>query len=357
MWLRRYHLPQLYERSKFSSACLAAVLSLFVGGCDAVRPLSPEMRAAAAGAGPTVNAPSALTAVAASFEQINLSWQDNSSNESGFEVHRSTTGAAGTFSLRASTGAGVSNFSDAGLAHSTQYCYRVRAFRFAGRNTQFSAFSTTACATTLLPPVPPAPAAPSVGAWPEGSTVLYVSVGDNSSNEDGFRLSRSTDSGASWTVIVTLAANASSVTDTGTSEQEVCYRVVAFNAGGESPPSNTACTTPPAAPSNLTATVVDGGVTVNLTWTDNSAVENGFEVREYDEDGIWYGLYTLPADVTQYQVACCAASYRIRATKDLFGFSDLSNAAIPSPSPTMSSRAAPRSTSAGQALRRERRQP
>jgi len=46
-------------------------------------------------------------------------------------------------------------------------------------------------------------------------------------------------------------------------------RIVAFNESGDSPPSNIACVTPVAAPTNLTATPVDDS-TIAVTWTDNS---------------------------------------------------------------------------------------
>jgi hypothetical protein len=61
-----------------------------------------------------------------------------------------------------------------------------------------------------------------------------------------------------------------------TSEQRVCYRVIAFNRHGESAPSTTGCATPPAAVSDLVARWVDDGLL--LTWTDNSAVEESYQV-------------------------------------------------------------------------------
>jgi len=64
-------------------------------------------------------------------------------------------------------------------------------------------------------------------------------------------------------------------------EQTLCYRAVASNAGGEAPPSNTDCTAVPAAPSLLTARLLDTG-TIELTWSDNSSVEDGYEIRVYE---------------------------------------------------------------------------
>ena len=140
MMLRRFHIP-----------APLLLVTLFVA-CDRPTPLAPGIEAATGGQpGPTVQAPSSTNAVAMSWSQINVGWQDNSSNESGFEVHRSTTGPSGSFTLRAATGPNITRYSDAGLTASTPYCYKIRAFRTIGGNTTYSSFSTTACATTLPP--------------------------------------------------------------------------------------------------------------------------------------------------------------------------------------------------------------
>src|SRR2546427_672054 len=102
-----------------------------------------------------LNAPSNTNAVAVSGSRIDVSWQDNSANETGFEVHRSAGGSNGTFTLLATTTAGVTARGDLGLNPSTQYCYKVRAFITVNSLASYSDFSNTACATTLPPPPPP----------------------------------------------------------------------------------------------------------------------------------------------------------------------------------------------------------
>jgi Divergent InlB B-repeat domain len=74
---------------------------------------------------------------------LQLSWNDNSSNESGFEIERKT-GTSGTFSKRATVGANVKTYVDTGLPGTTTFCYRVRAYNSAGK----SAFTPEACKTT-----------------------------------------------------------------------------------------------------------------------------------------------------------------------------------------------------------------
>jgi hypothetical protein len=300
-------------------------------GCDGTKePLDPAIQAAGA-AGPKVTAPSNTNALAASQISVDVSWRDNSSNESGFEVHRSTAGASGAFTLRAATGAGVMSYSDTGLTTSTQYCYKVRGFKTADGKTSYSGFSNTACATTPTPPPPPPPpGAPfATNATPRNSSTIDVTWIENSSR-DGFRIDRSLDLGATWTAADRVSANAYSFSDTGrTAEQQVCYRVVAFNRGGDSPPSNTDCTTAPAAPAGFTATGVDGP-TIDLAWTDNTAVEDGYEMQR-STDGVTFShLSDLSANNTSSHDGSVTSNttywYRVRAKKD-GGFSDFSNIA------------------------------
>lgn len=312
---------------------------LFLLGCDRNEPLAPEIQAsAAAGSGSTVNTPSGTNAVAVSETRIDVSWQDNSTNEAGFELHRSTNGPGGTFMLRASVAANVSSYSDVGLTPVTEYCYKVRAFRISGRKTSYSSFSTTACATTPAPPTPSAPAAPTAAdVVPLSSTTVWVGWTDNSTNEAGFRVERSLDGGASWTLAGTLGPGITEFHDADrTSEQQVCHRVIAFNAGGDSPPSDTDCTTPPAAPTDLIAARFDSvTMMVELTWTDNSAVEDGYEVVAcFDSCTTWD---RLPANSTSYFVACGdVVSYFVAAMKD-GGYSDGSYSVNPAFEPVCSS--------------------
>lgn len=76
-------------------------------------------------------APSGLTASASSTSQINLSWQDHSSNETGFSIERKT-GTDGSYSVIATVGADVTSYLDKGLAPATTYSYHVNAFNVLG---------------------------------------------------------------------------------------------------------------------------------------------------------------------------------------------------------------------------------
>lgn len=90
---------------------------------------------------PTVlSAPSGLSATVKKGA-ITLAWIDNSNNESGFLIERSTNG--GSFVQIAQTGANVRNFNNTGLVKNSSYAYRIRAFNTSGN----SAYSNTATGT------------------------------------------------------------------------------------------------------------------------------------------------------------------------------------------------------------------
>ena len=80
-----------------------------------------------------------------------LTWTDAASTETGFTVERSPNGST-TFVAIATLGANVTTFTNSGLAASTTYYYRVRAFNGAGP----SGFSNTDAGTTAAPTSPPA---------------------------------------------------------------------------------------------------------------------------------------------------------------------------------------------------------
>jgi Fibronectin type III domain len=87
-------------------------------------------------------APSGLVASASVRNSIELSWIDNSNNETGFKIERGTS--RGSFTQIATTSANVVNYRDAGLNASTTYYYQVRATNSAGD----SAYTALALATT-----------------------------------------------------------------------------------------------------------------------------------------------------------------------------------------------------------------
>jgi hypothetical protein len=79
---------------------------------------------------------------------LQLSWGDNSNNEDGFKIERAT-GATGTFTQIALTGANVTSLADSNATAGTNYCYRVRAYNAGGDSAYSNAACGTAAATTV----------------------------------------------------------------------------------------------------------------------------------------------------------------------------------------------------------------
>lgn len=266
----------------------AVLFATFAAGCDGgPEPLAPGL--ARWSLWPS------LTATAASPTQIDLTWVDDARTILQFDIYRSTTGAGGAFTLLATVGPTFRTFSDEGLRTATEYCYRVRSLHRNGRGVLTGAFTTTACAATLTPSTPPA--TPSdVTATPS----MLVRWMDNATDEDGFRIERSTDGGA-WVTALTVGRNVTSAWEPWSlAETVVCYRVFAVNAAGDSPASNKVCTALPAVPGpvSLSALGVDA---YELLWGDNSLFEDGYEVLgEYCFE--YRTLAVLPADETSFRV-------------------------------------------------------
>lgn len=221
---------------------------------------------------PPPAAPSNLAAQATGTNSIALTFTDNASDEDGFKVYRSAAGA--DFSLLTTLSADTTAHTDEGLSAGTSYTYEVTAFNTAGE----SAASNTATATTDTEPVtlPSAPSALSAQATSFDTVVLNFT--DNADNEDGFEISRSV-AGAAFSVLTTLDADVTSFADSGLeAETAYAYRVLAFNAAGDSATSNQATATTPAAPSSEQV--------VALSDQPVAGTVSGSVVATYANDGV-----------------------------------------------------------------------
>ncbi|HYK55049.1 MAG TPA: LamG-like jellyroll fold domain-containing protein, partial [Flavisolibacter sp.] len=86
--------------------------------------------------------PSNLSATAVSYKRINLSWTDNSDNETGFEIWRSASPQDG-YNVVGNVVANTTHFADSiNLSTSTTYYYRVRAIGQYGESALIPALET-----------------------------------------------------------------------------------------------------------------------------------------------------------------------------------------------------------------------
>jgi Galactose oxidase-like, Early set domain/Fibronectin type III domain/Kelch motif len=289
---------------------------LFVLNAAGVPSIARIVRLDVAAAPTPPAAPTNLSATAASSTQINLTWTDNASNESGFRIERSAD--AVTFTEIVVVGPNVTTYANTALSAATQYWYRVRAYNATGQ----SAYAGPASATTQSAPT--APAAPTnLSATAVSSSQINLAWTDNASNESGFRIERSAD-GVTFTESGVVESNVTTYASTSLSAAtKYWYRVRAYNATGQSayagPASATtqpAAPTAPAAPTNLSATAVSSSQ-INLTWTDNASNESGFRIERSADGATFTEIGVVGSNVTTYASTSLSAAtkywYRVRA--------------------------------------------
>jgi titin len=110
-----------------------------VSALNAIGESADSTQASATPSAPTIPAaPSNLTLAANGKKKIRLNWVDNSSNETGFKIERSTDGV--NFAEIATLGANIVTYQNTGLTSGVRYYYRLRATNAAGD----SAYSNTA---------------------------------------------------------------------------------------------------------------------------------------------------------------------------------------------------------------------
>lgn len=257
-------------------------------------------------------APTSLAAAAASATQINLSWTDNATDETGFELERSTD--ALSFTKIADLGPNVTTYQSTGLAPATRYWYRVLAKNSAGK----SGYSNIANTTTQQV----APNAPSnLTAAGVSSSQIDLKWVDNANNETGYQVERSPN-GTTFTKIADLGANVTTYQNTGlTAATEYFYRVRAVNAVGASAYSNTGSAKTqnvpvPDKPSNLTA-VPTAPDLIQLRWAKPSANAAQIVVERAKGDGNFAQIAKVAATVLQYEdraeLEAADYFYRIKA--------------------------------------------
>jgi hypothetical protein len=251
----------------------------------------------------TVTAPAVPTNLTASISnsQVTLNWTDNSDNESGFTLQRSTDGGSTWTSLN--LGANVTTYQES-LAQGVTASYRVSAY-----NSMFtSANSNTASVNNPVPET--VPTAPLNLAASLSNLTVTLSWAAGSSNTTGYRVLRSVDGGAT-TVAYEVSSNTTGYHEDLTAGVTATYSVLALNSAGTSAASNSATVTtapvvtipqvpqPPDAPTNFVATANVAGQ-VDLSWTPVSGATSYWIDRSADGVSGWSMVVTMIAS-TQFQ--------------------------------------------------------
>ncbi len=108
--------------------------AIYVKAVDGSNNYSSQSNQVSSGTSGTVPAvPTSVATTATAYNKINITWKDNSTNETGFEVYRSTS-SAGTYSIVTTTAANKTSFTDSSLLPSSTYFYKVQAINQYGNS-------------------------------------------------------------------------------------------------------------------------------------------------------------------------------------------------------------------------------
>jgi len=235
--------------------------------------------------------PTNLSATATSDQSIALSWSDNCSFEDGYELWRKT--GSGSYEIIDSTVANGTAYADSGLTYGESYSYKVRAFTELNLSDYADEVSTT---TTF-----PAPSDLTATATSDQSIALSWS--DNCNFEDGYELWRKTGSG-SYEIIDSTAANITTYADSGLTYGETYnYKLRAYtelNLSNFSDEKELQVIILP--PSNLSAGALND-YQIKLTWDDNCAFEDGYEIQQMEGAGEWEIIDSVQANGSTHTIS------------------------------------------------------
>jgi len=254
------------------------------------------------------SAPTDLTATPKSSSQIDLSWLDNSSNESGFIIERKE--GNDVFVPADSDAVNTTVHEDKNLKPNTEYYYRVASYNEIGK----SVYSNEVSAKTS----DAAPLAPTgLKTTVVNGSQIDLSWYDNASNEIGYKVERKTGQNP-FAEIVTLNTNTTTHSDKNLDDGlNYIYRVAAYNSINKSGYSNeSSATTLLNSPTNLTVKKNSSGA-AQLDWKDNSKSESGFTIEKKTGNGSFDKLIDVAANSNTYSDAQVSVgqqlSYRVQA--------------------------------------------
>jgi FtsP/CotA-like multicopper oxidase with cupredoxin domain len=148
------------------------------------------------------------------------------------------------------------------------------------------------------------PGNPVALSWTDGTPVTtnLATWGDPAA-EVGYRIERATGTGAFASIGSALANKTAFTDDSTASNTSYKYRVVAFNAAGDSV-SNVVTIGPavqtPAAPTNLVGEILFNPTRIRLSWTDNANNETSYLISRTPAVPGWTSPVTLTANRTSY---------------------------------------------------------
>lgn len=283
---------------------------------------------------PSLSAPTNLRVTHRGDREIDLAWDENSANETGFVVEMAVIPSYQpppdlSYSVVGTVGPNVTQFAATNLTEGTSYSFQVKAVGAGASSTHSNLASTSVTVTPRINPM----------GVTNSSIMLYWSGAGPAS------LERSTDN-VNFTQIAsglrTTSYDRTEYTDSGLPPAtRYYYRVRYLDTNGDSSGYGVLAPIatdgpPPAAPTNLTATVLSP-TAVQLAWTRNSTNEISFQADRSTDGASFNFLATVAANSVQYTDNTVSAGttyyYRVRATltpgRTVSDYSNIASTATP----------------------------
>jgi fibronectin type 3 domain-containing protein len=269
----------------------------------------------------TITKPSNLAGVVTAGG-IRLTWNNNATNQTGFRIYR-WRGEDLTWPLIGEVSA--TEFTDTHAVCGVAYSYLVSAFNSSSESARegWIDVSMPGC------PPPGAPVHPTVTTDERSATISWDIA---SGIVAGYHIYRFVDLGDRWdyTLVGQTTSEQQSHLDIGLNcASYYFYQISAYNANGESvrvdvPTAQTTACPTPTQPSNLTVSGTANS-SVSLSWQDNSANEDGFNIYRWDWNGVAWEFYYyawMPADATSFTdtgLSCDASYFYIISAYNSYG--------------------------------------
>ena len=293
-------------------------------------------------------APTALRGAVTANTSVTLIWDDNSTDETHFEIAYTFNGVTQTpLALTSGSTAGTGTTSvTLSISAGVPYTFAIRAYT--GTSANASAYTNTIAVTSGDFNVPTSPFAPVLA---NGGILLRWT--DNAYSEAGYFVEFGTAAGGPWTLAGSTGVNVTGFNFlTGLAPATTYYfRIRGFKGTAASPTAVTlytatvSATTPagPAAPTGLVATPLNE-TNANLAFADNTGNNTGYEIFLRPAGGsftylgdagdvttINTGSILAPGTAYEFQVR---AYYQNGASRVYSAFSNIASATTPFYAPT-----------------------